>query len=46
MTYNEFLSECSKRTIHESIALENDKVIEALQTRNDVLLLKLLDSEF
>lgn len=46
MTYNEFVSECSKRTIDPSIALENDKIISALQSRDDRLLIKLLDSEF
>lgn len=46
MTYTEFLAECSKRTIHKSVAIENEKIKEALRKRDDALVLKLLDEEF
>ncbi len=46
MTYAEFISECSKRTIHKSVAVENEKIKEALRKRDDAEVLKLLDSEF
>ena len=46
MTYSEFLSECNKRTIHKSVAVENEKIKEALIARDDALVLSLLDSEF
>ncbi len=46
MTYKEFLSECSKRTIHKSVAVENEKIKAALRDRDDALVLKLLDEEF
>ncbi len=46
MTYTEFLSECSKRTIHKSVAVENDKIVAALKARDDKLVLELLDTEF
>jgi len=46
MTINKFNHECEKRTIHPSIALENDNIQQALQDRNDQLVLQLLDKEF
>ena len=46
MTYTEFMHECSKRTIHKSVAVENEKIKEALRNRDDALVLKLLDNEF
>lgn len=46
MTYAEFIHECSKRTIHESIAVENEKIKEALRARNDEEVKRLLDTEF
>lgn len=46
MTYTEFLSECSKRTIHKSFAVENEKIKEALRQRDDAKVLELLDTEF
>jgi len=46
MTYAEFIQECSKRTIHKSVAIENEKIKQALRDRNDELVKKLLDTEF
>jgi hypothetical protein len=46
MTYREFLDECSKRLVHENIAVENEKIQQALRDRNDDLVRKLLDTEF
>ena len=46
MTYTQFMHECSKRTIHKSVAVENEKIKAALRKRDDALVLKLLDTEF
>lgn len=46
MTYREFLEECNKRLIYKSLAIENEKIREALRQRNDDLVRKLLDTEF
>jgi len=46
MTSTEFIELCSKRDIYAPIALENEKIIEALKARDDELVNKLLDSEF
>ena len=46
MTYQEFLAECNKRTIHKSVAVENEKIKAALRNRDDELVKKLLDTEF
>ncbi len=35
MTYKEFIAECSKRTIHTSVAVENEKIKAALRGRDD-----------
>lgn len=42
MTYAEFIQECSKRTIHKSVAIENEKIKQALRDRNDELVKKLM----
>lgn len=46
MTYKEFLEECNKRTIYKSVAVENEKIKQALRDRDDDLVRQLLDSEF
>ena len=46
MTYQEFIHECSIRTIHKSFAVENEKIKQALKDRDDDLVRQLLDSEF
>jgi hypothetical protein len=46
MTYAEFLEECNKRLIYKSLAVENEKIKQALRDRDDGLVRKLLDEEF
>ena len=46
MTYAEFLEECDKRTIYESVAIENEKIKVALKARDDEEVKRLLDTEF
>jgi len=46
MTYKEFIHECSKRTIHVSVAAENEKIKEALRARDDEKVKQLLEEEF
>ena len=46
MTQSQFIAACDERFIDEGVALENDEVCEALQTRNDAKVIELLDNEF
>jgi hypothetical protein len=46
MTYTEFLQACNERLIYKSVAVENERVREALQKRDDQEVLRLLDEEF
>ena len=46
MTLNEFVIECSKRTIDPTIALENESILAALRSGDDALVVSALDSEF
>ena len=46
MTYAEFIQECGARTIHASVAVENEKIKEALRKRDDDEVRRLLDTEF
>ena len=46
MTYEEFVAECQFRLIHESIALENNNLMEAIKLKDRNLILEILDTEF
>ena len=46
MTYAEFLAECNARAIYKSVAIENEKIKEALRKRDDDEVRRLLDTEF
>jgi len=46
MTQKRFIAECTTRTINPSVALENERVRQYLLTRQDALLLSVLDEEF
>jgi hypothetical protein len=46
MTKIEFVALCAERTIDPKLALENESIVEALQNRNDALVVELLDNEF
>jgi hypothetical protein len=46
MSKTEFVTLCVERTIDPQLALENDSIVEALQSRNDELVVELLDNEF
>jgi hypothetical protein len=46
MTYAEFIQECSLRTIHASVALDDERIKAALKARDDEQVKKLLDEEF
>lgn len=43
MTRNEFIAECTERTINPSIALENESIVEALRARDNDKVIALLD---
>lgn len=46
MTYAEFIQECSSRTIHVSVAMENEEVKNALRIKDDDKVRELLDKLF
>jgi hypothetical protein len=46
MTQSQFLIACNEVTVTPEIALENDLIVEALQNRDDALVLELLLSQF
>jgi hypothetical protein len=46
MTKSEFIAICTDRTIDPSIALENDDVIQAIQSNDVEVLINVLDSQF
>lgn len=46
MTKSEFVAICVEKTIDPSIALENDKVVNAIKSNDVALLINILDNEF
>lgn len=46
MTKSEFIAMCVERTIEPSIALENDDVVQAIQSNDVEVLINVLDSQF
>jgi len=46
MEQREFSYYCIDRNIHPDIALENEKIIKALENRDDEKVIDLLDTEF
>jgi|MGYP003120499790 hypothetical protein len=46
MTEFEFITLCNENLIYPTIALENENIIQALKSRNDELVKKLIQEEF
>ena len=46
MTHDQFIAACVAREIDPIIALENENVVDALSSRNDILVVEVLDEEF
>jgi len=46
MSAIEFIVECSKRSISPDLALENEDIKQALLSRNDQEVKKILDNQF
>ena len=46
MTQNQFIAKCNELTILPELALENDLIVSALQSKNDALVIALLLTEF
>jgi len=46
MTQNEFIAKCEQLTIAPELALENDLIVSALQSKNDALVIALLLTQF
>ena len=46
MTQNQFNALCNEYSIHPSIALENDELVEALQNRDDDKVVDIITNQF
>lgn len=46
MTQMQFILECQHRSIEPSIALEDDAIVEALQSRDDDAVIEALNNNF
>jgi len=46
MTYNQFIAECTERTIDPELAKDNDLIVLYLVEGLDELVLAVLDTEF
>jgi len=46
MTKLQFIAICNEKTIEPSIALENDDVVQAIQSNDVEVLINVLDSQF
>ena len=46
MTQLQFVAKCAELTIDPALVLENDEIIEALKTKNDDLVIELLNNLF
>jgi hypothetical protein len=46
MTQNEFVAKCEQLCIAPELALENDLIVIALQSKNDALVIALLLTQF
>ena len=46
MTKSEFVAICVEKTIDPSLALENNKVVDAIKSNDVALLINILDNEF
>ena len=46
MTQNTFNQLCQELTIEPQLALENDAIVEALQSKDDALVIELLKTQF
>ena len=46
MTQTQFIAQCEELTIAPSIALENEKIVNALKSKDDALVIELLQTQF
>lgn len=46
MTQNEFVAKCEQLSVTPELALENDLIVSALQSKNDALVIALLLTQF
>ena len=46
MTQNQFIAKCNELTIAPELALEDDLIIQALKSKNDDLVIELLNNLF
>jgi hypothetical protein len=46
MTQNQFIAKCEQLSVAPELALENDLIVRALQSKNDALVIELLETQF
>jgi hypothetical protein len=46
MTQSQFVAKCAQLSVAPEIALENDLIVKALQSKNDALVIALLLTQF
>jgi len=46
MTQTQFIAQCEELTIAPGIALENEEIINALKSKDDALVIELLQTQF
>ncbi len=46
MTQNQFLALCSEHLIDPGVALENDALVQALETRDDEAVIHIIQNQF
>jgi hypothetical protein len=46
MTQSQFIAKCNELMLPPELALENDLIVRALQSKNDALVIALLLTEF
>jgi len=46
MTQAQFIAKCEELTVAPELALENDLIVRALQSKNDALVIELLETQF
>jgi hypothetical protein len=46
MTQTQFIAKCNELTISPQLALENDEIVNALKSKDDALVIELLQTQF
>ena len=46
MTQNQFIAKCSELMLLPELALENEAIVNALQSKDDALVIEILQTQF